>query len=155
MLKSGAITAEQRAELQDKLPKVAKLKENNRYNGTKGFLLEHGQEGDARPRVHRLQIDGGGLRIVTTFDYKKQKDAVAAVKAVRPAGLKELHTALVSIQPGTGAVRALYGGPDYLKSQLNWATLGTQPGRRSRCSRWSPRSRTATASRPSSTATRR
>jgi membrane peptidoglycan carboxypeptidase len=128
MLKSGAITADQRAEWQDKLPKVAKLKENNRYKGSKGFLLDMVKKEMIDREFSESQIDGQGLRIITTFDYNKQKDAVAAVKAVRPAGLKKLHTALVSIQPGTGAVRALYGGPDYLKSQLNWATLGTQPG---------------------------
>ncbi len=128
MLKSGAITADQRAEWQDKLPKVAKLKENNRYKGPKGFLLDMVKKEMLDREFSESQIDGQGLRIITTFDYNKQKDAIAAVKAVRPAGLKELHTALVSIQPGTGAVRALYGGPDYLKSQLNWATLGTQPG---------------------------
>ncbi len=73
-------------------------------------------------------IDGGGLRIVTTFNYKKQKDAIAAIKAHRPSGHKELHQALVSIKPGTGAVQAMYGGRDYLKNQFNWATEGTQPG---------------------------
>ena len=128
MLKSGAITTEQRDAWQDKLPKVAKLKENNRYKGTKGFLLDMAKKGMLDLEFTEPQIDGGGMRIITTFDYNKQKDAIAAVKSVRPSGLKELHTALVSVQPGTGAVRALYGGPDYLKSQLNWATLGTQPG---------------------------
>ncbi len=48
---------------------------------------------------------------------------------MQPDGSRRSSTPrLVSVQPGTGAVRALYGGPDYLKSQLNWATLGTQPG---------------------------
>ncbi|MEO6604666.1 MAG: transglycosylase domain-containing protein [Aeromicrobium sp.] len=128
MVTSGAITTEQRNEWQDKLPKVEKLKENNRYKGTKGFLLDMVKKEMRNLEFTDSQIDGQGLRIVTTFDYKKQRAAVAAVKQVKPKGLKELHTALVSIQPGTGAVRALYGGPDYLKSQLNWATLGTQPG---------------------------
>jgi membrane peptidoglycan carboxypeptidase len=128
MLKSGAITAEQNAAWQDKLPPVAKLKDNSRYRGTKGFLLDMVKKQMLNLEFTESQIDGQGLRIVTTFDYKKQQDAVKAVKEVQPKGLKNLHTALVSIQPGTGAVRALYGGPDYLKSQLNWATLGTQPG---------------------------
>ena len=128
MVKSGAITAEQRAQWQDKLPAVAKLKENNRYKGPKGFLLDMVKKEMLKLEFTESQIDGQGLRIVTTFDYNKQQDAVKAVDEVQPNGLKDLHTALASIQPGTGAVRALYGGPDYLKSQLNWATLGTQPG---------------------------
>src|SRR5690606_36952057 len=121
-------TTEQHAAWQDKLPPVKKLKENNRYKGTKGFLLDMVKKEMLNLEFTESQIDGQGLRIVTTFDYDKQADAVKAVKDVRPGGLKELNTALVSVQPGTGAVRALYGGPDYLKSQLNWATLGTQPG---------------------------
>lgn len=128
MVKSGAITAEQRAEWEDKLPKVAKLKENNRYKGTKGYLMRLVETEMDDLSFSEQLVKGGGLRIVTTFDYKKQKAAVAAVKQVQPKGLKELHTALVSIQPGTGAVRALYGGPDNVKSPYNWATAGTQPG---------------------------
>ncbi len=128
MLKSGAITAEQRAAWQDKLPPVKKLKENNRYKGTKGYLLSMVKKSMLNLEFTESQIDGQGLRIITTFDRKKQDAAVKAVQKVQPKGLDELHTALVSVEPGTGAVRALYGGPDYLKSQLNWATLGTQPG---------------------------
>ncbi len=128
MLKSGAITAEQRAAWDDKLPPVSKLKENNRYKGTKGFLLDMVKKSMLDLEFTESQIDGQGLRIITTFDYKKQAAAVKAVEDVQPKGLEEIHTALASVQPGTGAVRALYGGPDYLKSQLNWATLGTQPG---------------------------
>ena len=74
------------------------------------------------------EIDGGGLRIVTTFNYKKQKQAIAAIKSFRPSGHKELHQSLVSIRPGTGAVQAMYAGRDYLKNQVNWATEKTQPG---------------------------
>ncbi|MET0953599.1 MAG: transglycosylase domain-containing protein, partial [Aeromicrobium sp.] len=73
------------------------------------------------------QIDGGGLRIVTTFDYAKQMKAIESVKALRPPA-KGLHQSLVSIQPGTGAVRAMFGGEDYLENQVNWATARTQPG---------------------------
>ncbi|MGA9715568.1 MAG: transglycosylase domain-containing protein [Aeromicrobium sp.] len=128
MLESGAITEAEREKFRDKVPGVVKQKNSNRYAGTKGYLLDMTRKQLAGLDFSDAQIRGGGLRIVTTVDYEKQKSAVAAVKQVRPGGLDELHTALVSIQPGTGAVRSLYGGPNYLKSELNWATLPTQPG---------------------------
>ncbi|KQY55942.1 hypothetical protein ASD11_15760 [Aeromicrobium sp. Root495] len=129
MLKDGAITQEQHDKFAGRLPKFDKLKSIDRFGGTKGYLLSLvKRQMRSQAGFDDAEVDGGGLRIVTTFDKDMQKDAVDAVKQVRPGGLDELHTALVSVQPGTGAVRALYGGPDYLKSQNNWATLPTQPG---------------------------
>ena len=128
MVKSNAITAEEAAKFSSNLPDVEPKKDLNRFGGTKGFLLAAVREQMQKLEFSPSQIEGGGLRIVTTFDYDDQKDAVEAVKANRPSGAPELHPALVSVQPGTGAVRAMYGGPDYLKSEQNWAMLGTQPG---------------------------
>ncbi len=128
MAKSGAITATQQAEAQNKLPKFAKKKDNNRFKGSNGYLLRLVQKKMQQLEFSDADILGGGLNITTTIGYKKQQAAVKAVNTIRPAGKKQLHTALVSIQPGTGALKAMYGGKDYLKSQINWATVGTQPG---------------------------
>ena len=128
MLESGAITSVQREEFRDRVPKVVKEKNSDRFAGPNGFLLDMVQKEMTKLEFTDAQTRGGGLRITTTINKGRQGDAVDAVKRVRPEGLDELHTALVSIQPGTGAVRALYGGPNYLDSQLNWATLPTQPG---------------------------
>ncbi len=128
MVKTGAITQEQRTAWQDKLPKVAKKRTVNSFSGSKGYLLQLVKDQmQYKLQFSPEQIDGGGLRIVTTFDYKKQKQAVEAIKAKRPPQ-KELNQSLVSIQPGTGAVRAMYAGRDYLKNTVNWATNETQPG---------------------------
>ena len=35
---------------------------------------------------------------------------------------------MATVEPGTGAVRGIYGGQDYLLSQLNWAVEGGQAG---------------------------
>jgi len=60
-------------------------------------------------------IRNGGLRIVTTVDQKLQADAVAMAsgdKGSPMAGQPDnLQAALVSVEPGTGRVRAYYGGP--------------------------------------------
>jgi membrane peptidoglycan carboxypeptidase len=128
MVDSKAITAEEAAKFADSLPEVSEQKDLNRFGGTKGYLLAAVKDQLKGLEFTDEQIDGGGLRVVTTFNYQAQKDAVEAVKDNRPPDAPELHPALVSIQPGTGAVRAMYGGPDYLKSEQNWAMLGTQPG---------------------------
>ncbi|QGG43066.1 penicillin-binding protein [Aeromicrobium yanjiei] len=127
MVKSGAITAEQAAKFSDRIPSVVDKKNSSRFSGSKGYLLSLVQNQMQSLDFTDDQIYGGGLRIVTTFDYNKQKKAIESVKALRPDA-KELHQALVSVQPGTGAVRAMYGGRDYLKNQVNWATAPTQPG---------------------------
>ena len=128
MVDDGAITAAQAAEFDDRLPKFAPKREINRFSGSKGYLLDLVKKEMDGLEFTETDVDGGGLRIVTTFNYQKQKDAIAAIKAHRPSGHKELHQSLVSIKPGTGAVQAMYAGRDYLKNQVNWATSGTQPG---------------------------
>ena len=128
MAKSGAITAQQQADAQGKLPAFAKKKTNNRFQGPNGYVLRLVENKMQELEFTDSQILGGGLNITTTIGYKKQLAAIKAVDTIRPSGHPKLHAALVSIQPGTGAVKAMYGGPDYLKSQINWATFGTQPG---------------------------
>ncbi|MGH3473324.1 MAG: transglycosylase domain-containing protein, partial [Aeromicrobium sp.] len=128
MAKSDAISAADATEAKSELPTFAKQKDSNRFKGPNGHLLRLVQQQMAGLEFSDAQLLGGGLKITTTIGYAKQRDAIKAVETVRPPGLKKLHTAIASVQPGTGAVKAMYGGPDYLKNQLNWATSGTQPG---------------------------
>lgn len=127
MRKAGAISDAAAARYQGHLPQFNRFHVNNRYGGPNGFVLKMVEN-----ELHELQfsdsvINGNGLHIVTTISYKAQHAAFDAFNRVSPK-IRDLNHALVSIVPGRGAVRALYGGPDYLKSQLNWATLPTQPG---------------------------
>ncbi len=129
MAKDGAITTAQAAKYSDNLPKIEPKRDVNSFSGTKGYLLQLVQdqmEGDLG--FSDQDVKGGGLRIVTTFNYEKQKDAVKAIETYRPSGHNQLNQSLVSIRPGTGAVQAMYGGRDYLKNSRNWALSGTQPG---------------------------
>ena len=128
MVTMGTLGADEAAKYLDKLPEFEKKRDVNRYGGTKGYLMSSVEKQLKALEFSDTAINGGGLKIVTTFDYKKQKNAVAAVKETAPTGLKELRIGLVAIEPGTSAVRAMYGGKDYLDSQLNWAMLGSQPG---------------------------
>ena len=73
-------------------------------------------------------IDLGGLRVTTTFDRKAQRSAVRAVRQERPReNARNVHIGLSAVQPGTGAVVAMYGGSE--AGQLNEATQArVQPG---------------------------
>ncbi len=128
MEEAGAISASQAAEGQDNLPEFAAQRPINRYEGPKGHLLRFVHEQMLKLGYSESDILGGGYDIVTTIGYERQQAAERAMATVPPKGLDELHSALVSIAPGNGAVRAMYGGPDYLKNSINWATVGTQPG---------------------------
>ncbi len=73
-------------------------------------------------------IDLGGLRVTSTFDRRSQRAAVRAVRQERPReNARNVHIGLSAVQPGTGAVVAMYGGGE--AGQLNEATQArVQPG---------------------------
>src|SRR3546814_8692251 len=50
------------------------------------------------------EIDGGGLRVTTTFTKKAMQAAEQGVEEARPEGLsdKALHVGVASVEPGTG-----------------------------------------------------
>ncbi len=71
----------------------------------------------------------GGFTVVTTLDVSLQEDAEAA-SAARLEGLADaFEVSLVAIEPHTGYVKALIGGKDYAKSQVNMATGAGGSGR--------------------------
>jgi 1A family penicillin-binding protein len=77
----------------------------------------------------------GGMRIQTTVDFQMQKMAEASIHSsyqrLRGRGLsaKDLQVALVAIDPRTHFIKAIVGGVDYDKSQLNRVTQSRrQPG---------------------------
>ena len=109
-----------------KFPKVAARPPGNRLAGDNGFLVDM-----VRRELNSLgygedEVARGGYRITTTFDQKAMAAAREAVESKGPKnGAKGLRIGLAAVQPGTGAVLAIYGGADYLKDQFNNATQGT------------------------------
>ena len=88
--------------------------------------------------VGQRQLAAGGLKIHTAVDAQMQ---VAAERAVRSstANLRKAHgflrrkkplqAALLSVEPGTGGIRALVGGSDFTRSQYDRTRLmKRQPG---------------------------
>jgi membrane peptidoglycan carboxypeptidase len=86
----------------------------------------------ATPKERRDHLLKGGLRIYTTFDPHLQDLADHATQEAlprSPAG-PDWVSSLVAMDPATGAVKAMVGGPDFAESQYNIAThpIGRQPG---------------------------
>ncbi|WP_054955407.1 transglycosylase domain-containing protein [Paenibacillus dakarensis] len=74
------------------------------------------------------QLEQGGLNIYTTLDPQAQQAAEAAV-AKEMDSKSELETALVSIDPRNGHIKAMVGGKNYRANQYNHALAKTrQPG---------------------------
>jgi hypothetical protein len=80
-------------------------------------------------RERRTRLLRGGLRIETTLDPVAQQRAQAAIAGNLP-NQPPFTGALVAMDPATGAVRAMVGGPGFAESQYNIATQfpGRQPG---------------------------
>jgi membrane peptidoglycan carboxypeptidase len=74
------------------------------------------------------EIDGGGLKVTTTFTKKAMDAAQQAVQDVAPTGVKALHAAVASVDVNTGGVLGFFSGQDYLKSQIDWATTPLPTG---------------------------
>jgi membrane peptidoglycan carboxypeptidase len=90
--------------------------------------------GKAGSKQRERAVFQGGLKIHTTLEPTRQKQAERAVKRqLAPAGKGGPTGALASVEPHTGKVVALVGGRDYSKSEVNLAVLGRggqgyQPG---------------------------
>jgi penicillin-binding protein 1A len=74
----------------------------------------------------------GGLQIYTTLDPVMQKKAEDTVKKIVPDTKGKFTAALVTVEPGTGYVRAMVAGNDFSTAKYNLATArggsGRQPG---------------------------
>jgi len=121
MVKQGWLPADQAARAQFPVvlkPGQAGASSNGECVGPTGFicqavkfdLLRHGFSED------RLAV--GGYRVFTTIDRTAQKAAVEAEKAnsggyVTSGPDKGRESALISVQPGDGAIRAMYGGDEF------------------------------------------
>jgi penicillin-binding protein 1A len=64
----------------------------------------------------------GGLKIYTTLDPELQEMANTAVDSIVNPEAGDPSAALVSVDPGTGAVRAMVGGSDFDQVKFNLAT---------------------------------
>ena len=139
MVVRGHLTAEE-AEVRKQVPiptaTVERPKGDNDY-----FVEEVEQRLLADPRLGETRTERynaifkGGLRIETTYDPGLQAIARRHIESKIPDTKGRFNAALISVEPSTGAVRAMVAGKDYATSQFNLATGrgasstgGRQPG---------------------------
>ncbi|MFI1578248.1 transglycosylase domain-containing protein [Embleya sp. NPDC020630] len=89
----------------------------------KRYLLDH-------KVVDEDRLDAGGYAITTTFDKRKTETLYKTVQdqlaqSLDPAGRSAdvgVRVGAASVEPGTGRIVAVYGGPNYVKQFVNDAT---------------------------------
>ena len=112
------------------MPAVQPRSKTGILAGPKGYLVAAVQKELNQLGFPDEKVLVGGLRVTTTLNKKAQEAAVLAVSKQAPKKAPDdLHIGLAAVRPGTGAILAMYGGPDYVERQLNNATQGiTQAG---------------------------
>ncbi|QGU00217.1 Multimodular transpeptidase-transglycosylase [Candidatus Syntrophocurvum alkaliphilum] len=82
--------------------------------------------------IDNEQLHRGGLKIYTTINSQMQNTAETTVKnhanQIKNRGIDANDIALVSIDPRNGSIRAMVGGVDFSRSQINMAVRPRQPG---------------------------
>src|SRR3954454_15596259 len=86
--------------------------------GPIGFICQAVQHSLEQHGFDEARLEAGGYRVVTTIDQKAQLAAQHAMSDQggvyqRGGADKGREGAMISIQPGDGAIRAMYGGSDY------------------------------------------
>ena len=95
----------------------------NTLSGPNGYALDMVRQALVAQGYDEASLGVAGLRVISTFDAKAQVAAVQAVQSQGPkTGTKGLRIGLAAVQPGTGAVIAVYGGPDFATQPYNNAT---------------------------------
>ncbi|MFE9449204.1 transglycosylase domain-containing protein [Streptomyces sp. NPDC006739] len=95
-------------------------------DGQRQYLIDTAAaEAADRLGITQDQLARGGYTVRTTFDIEAQDDTAQQVGHAPPAARgTRLHTAVVAMVPGDGAVRVLYGGADYARQPFNDAVAG-------------------------------
>ena len=126
MADDGYITQEQyNTAKQAGMPHTIEPQTKQVYAGSNGYLLQMVRtELQDKAGLSPEQIDTGGFKIVTTINNKDQVAAARIMEDQQRFGgaSPNLRKALVSIDPTTGGLLALYGGENYLTSQVSTAT---------------------------------
>ncbi|MCX5044923.1 penicillin-binding protein [Aldersonia sp. NBC_00410] len=95
-------------------------------NGPEGLIKNQVLGELSAAGISEQQLNTEGLQITTTIDPKAQQAAVDAARNNMQGEPEELRTAVVSVDPRSGAVRAYYGGPD--GNGYDFANAGLQTG---------------------------
>ena len=132
MVEQGWLTQEERdAQVYPPVLPPGQGPRNNDLSGPKGHVIRQVQAELAARGFDEQRLSDGGLVVRTTIRKAAQDAAVAAVQDVTGGapGAADLQGALVSVDPGTGAVVAYYGGATGTGFDFaNNSGTGRQPG---------------------------
>jgi membrane peptidoglycan carboxypeptidase len=104
-------------------PETIEYVRDDRYAGPRGYLLDMvRREILARSPVSEQELETRGYRIVSTIEVGMQESIEAAAQSLPEDRPENLRVAMVSLDPADGAVKGLYGGPDFLTITRNAAT---------------------------------
>lgn len=128
MVDSGWLTAADRAA--QTFPETREYVRGETYRGPNGYLLKMVEDELLATKLWREdELRTRGLTIITTIDPEVQQAAVDSVNELRAGALSDgstpdprMRASVVSVDPATGGVVALYGGADYLVDTRNTAT---------------------------------
>jgi penicillin-binding protein 1A len=123
----GSITPERAAQLKLQSVRTHPSDGNLSFPPKLGYFLDYTKR-DLIAKYGEAQAFGGGLKVTTGFDPRMQAAAEEAV-AARLDTPGDPQAAVVAIDPVTGEVRAMYGGSNWEKSQVNLATGDGGTGR--------------------------
>jgi membrane peptidoglycan carboxypeptidase len=121
-VQQGWLTPAQRAAAT--WPKLVARSKASLLSGTSGYLVSYVEQELAARGISEDDLAGGGLKVTTTFDAKAQAAALQSVDEQRPkTKATGVRVGLVSVDPTTGSIVAMYGGADYGNPQyINDAT---------------------------------
>ena len=126
MLENGYITAEDRSSAQ--FPKLQEYKQGSGDSRT-AYLMEQVARELAKPspgaNISEDQLTKNGYEIHTSIDRKMQAAAYETMKLPEDAD-DSTRASLTSIDPQTGEIKAMYGGPNYSDYPTNAATFRAQ-----------------------------
>ena len=101
----------------------------NTYAGTNGYILTMVRDELVNSAgISEAEIDTAGLDIYTTIQPAMQQAAIDAVGNLPDDRPENNRVGLVSMDPRTGALVAVYGGPDYLTQSRNAVTQDRAQG---------------------------
>ncbi|WP_280249045.1 transglycosylase domain-containing protein [Nocardia abscessus] len=127
MASAGSLNAAERQGLQyPQVVSLASTRDKEQDSGPEGLVKTQVLKELAAAGISEQQLNTSGLQITTTIDPKAQQAAVDAVNKNMDGEPENLRTAVVSVDPRTGAVRAYYGGND--GQGYDFANAGLQTG---------------------------
>jgi penicillin-binding protein 1A len=118
----GTITSERAAQLTLQDVRTHPSDGNLSFPPKLGHFLDYTKR-TLIAKYDEAQVFGGGLKVITGLDPQMQA-AVEEAVAARLNTPGDPEAAVVAIDPATGEVRAMYGGRNWNKSQVNLALSG-------------------------------